>query len=346
MTKIPDTPDLFRRMQGKNVLVIGDVMIDSYLHGTVERISPEAPVPVVSLKSRTLRPGGAANVAVNLSALGAQPWLCSVTGTDKGRDDLTDMLTDYAIRTEALVQDDTRPTTTKFRIIGNNNHILRVDEERTDDISTEIENELLRRIQQLMDNIQPELVILQDYNKGVLTEKIIRTTISQCRERGILSAVDPKKKNFATYSGATLFKPNLKEFLEGTNTSLPVFDLQQLQQAITAFQQEQNIQLLLLTLSEKGIMYSKLLTDYSCRTAHFNAEVRKISDVSGAGDTVISVAALALTAGANVREATFLANLAAGQVCEFPGVVPVNKTKLKEAYARYLTQYPEGNKVE
>ncbi len=328
--------ELFRSMARQKVLVIGDIMIDAYLSGTVERISPEAPVPVVSLRERVNRPGGAANVAMNLQALGAKTFLCSVTGIDSGSEELSGLLMNNNINTDGIVSDFSRPTTKKFRIIGNNNHMLRVDEESTHDIADEIEEELIRRIDYMIDIKEPSLVVLQDYNKGVLTNRVIRHCIDKCMSRGIVVAVDPKKKNFETFAGATIFKPNLKEFSEGVNKQISSDNITLLKSSIIEFQKEKEINMMLVTLSENGICYSEHKEKDDFIFDHYKAEIREISDVSGAGDTVISVAALAYSASGNAAIATQLSNLAGGLVCEYSGVVSVNKDELFREFERYL----------
>lgn len=332
----PNSEALFRSMNDKKVLVIGDIMIDAYLSGTVDRISPEAPVPVVSLKERVNRPGGAANVAVNLHALGAKAFLCAVTGNDTGRNELVELLKQHSINTDNILADDSRPTTRKFRIIGNKNHMLRVDEEVTQPLSEEMEQQIINRIDTFINTQHPDLVILQDYNKGVLTPKIIRHTIGRCYEKHIVSAVDPKKHYFDAYGKCTIFKPNLKEFTEGININTDPNDISGLTQRIKNFQVKHDIHMMMVTLSERGVIYSELQEDMTCKSGHYNAELREISDVSGAGDTVISVAALALASGSDAATATQLANLAGGLVCEFSGVVPVNKKALFKEFERYL----------
>lgn len=336
MLKNINTEELFRSMTNQKVLVVGDIMIDAYLSGDVDRISPEAPVPVVSLNERVSRPGGAANVAMNLQALGAEPWICSVTGDDKGRNDLLELLSKKGIHTEAVIADSSRPTTTKFRIIGNRNHMLRVDEESTHDLSSEIEDSLIKKIETLLEKIKPSLVILQDYNKGVLTKKVIRYCIDQCNKRGIITTVDPKKKNFNEFYEASIFKPNLKEFSEGINESLNPAKAQTMKHHLVKYQQDHNIPMMLVTLSEYGICYSKKENNGAFDFGHFNAEVREISDVSGAGDTVISVASLAYASCGDAAVSTQLANLAGGIVCEYSGVVSINKDDLFQEFQRYL----------
>lgn len=336
MTKIQSTEELFQHMNEKKVLVVGDVMIDAYLSGVVERISPEAPVPVVSLQKRTSRPGGAANVAMNLRALGAKPFLCSIVGNDFRKKELIALLEEHEIDTQAIVTDPSRPTTTKFRIIGNKTHMLRVDEEISTDVDKQTELALLDAIEKLLNKEKPDLIILQDYNKGVLTTEVIRKTIALARERSIATAVDPKRKNFDAFEGATLFKPNLKEFSEGINATINPEDLEGLKSITASYQQQHNIDMMLLTLSEFGICYNLKDSTNKKQFGHYKAHFREISDVSGAGDTVISVAALCYICGAGADLATQIANIAGGLVCEFSGVVPINKEKLLSETIRVI----------
>ena len=336
MIKNQSTEELFRHMNNKKVLVVGDVMIDAYLSGIVERISPEAPVPVVSLQKRISRPGGAANVAMNLRALGAKPFLCAIVGDDFRKRELIALLQENEIDTQAIVTDPSRPTTTKYRIIGNKAHLLRVDEEISSDVDQQTESALLNAIEAFLDKEKPDLIILQDYNKGVLTATVITSTIAMARERGIVTAVDPKRKNFNAFEGATLFKPNLKEFSEGINATINPEDIPGLQSITATYQQQHNIDMILLTLSEYGICYNLNDPAQKKQFGHYKAYFREISDVSGAGDTVISVAALCYVCGAGADLSTQIANIAGGLVCEYSGVVPINKEKLLSETLRVI----------
>ena len=313
----------FEKFSSLKALVIGDLMVDSYLFGKVDRISPEAPVPVVLLEKRDYRLGGAANVALNLCALGAEVAIASVVGQDDMGDKLAELLRADGIATEGLVQSNERKTTVKHRIIGNNHQMLRVDDEDLHDLSPREQSALLAWIEGELSNY--DVIVFEDYNKGVLGESLIQSVINLAKEKGIPSVVDPKKNNFLSYTGATLFKPNLKEIREGLNLESALKTEEEVKQAVIRLQGLLNTDMIMVTLSERGVLISDRKN-----WEHLPAHVRNISDVSGAGDTVVSVAALCLALGAPIRDIAFLANLAGGLVCEKVGVVPIEKTKLLE----------------
>jgi len=327
---------LFQDFTHKNILILGDVMIDSYLWGKVDRISPEAPVPVVALHSRENRLGGAANVALNIKAMGATPILCSVIGNDRQGDIFRELLDFDHMDTRGLVRSESRLTTTKYRVIGNNVQMLRVDEESTDDLSDTEEKRLLGQVTDILNKGDIHAIIFQDYNKGVLTAGVITKVISMAREKGIPTAVDPKKKNFELFKGVTLFKPNLKELREGMKLSISAANKNELEAAATLLQDTQNIDILLLTLSEYGVMIRKKGTSDKAELHFIDAHKRTIADVSGAGDTVISLASLCLACGCELAELAAIANLAGGLVCEEVGVVPIQGEKLLKEVIRVL----------
>jgi D-glycero-beta-D-manno-heptose-7-phosphate kinase len=319
---------LFEDFNDLNVLVVGDVMIDSYLWGKVERISPEAPVPIVSVNRRESLLGGAANVALNLKALGANPILCSVIGNDARGDEFLQLLMKAGLDTSGICRSDTRITTTKFRIIGNNAQMLRVDEEMDTDINPADTANLLEVVTRILDQSGAAVIILQDYNKGVLTPTSISRIIDLAHKKNIPVTADPKKANFETYRGIALFKPNLKELREGLRMEIEPGNTGQLLQAIHHLHEQQAIETVLTTLSESGVLISRYQDGAPPEVVSLPAHLRAIADVSGAGDTVISVASLCLALGTSVLELATIANLAGGLVCEHVGVVPVNKEKL------------------
>ena len=318
---------LFSKFNSCKVLVIGDVMVDSYLIGKVDRISPEAPVPVVALKKRDNMLGGAANVALNVRSLGAEAILCSVIGNDKQGDILLDLMKREGLKTDGIIRSSERITTTKFRIIGNHMQMLRVDEEIDTDLNEKDSYDLIDSISILIEEQKPDVIILQDYNKGVLSPQVIERVVEIASVKSIPVAVDPKKKNFSAYKKITLFKPNLKEINEGLKTDVDPMSVESLQKAAGVLHNSQNIELVMITLSEHGIFISSEdSTGISSKI--IPAEMRSIADVSGAGDTVISVAALCLAAKTDHLLMAFLSNLAGGLVCEQAGVVPVDKYRL------------------
>lgn len=310
-------------------------MLDRYLTGTVSRISPEAPVPVVLHQSTEDRLGGAANVALNVCALGGIPVLCSVVGADVDGEVFRRLLPANDIAPEGILSVAGRTTTVKTRVLGNNQQMLRIDREDTHDLSGEETRQFLQKVLFLLEEKDIRVVILQDYNKGVLTPEVIRTVIAAARKRGIPVAVDPKKNNFFAFQGVDLFKPNLKEIRD--SAPFPVFAEQaSLQQAADFLRDTLQNRLTMITLSEKGLFleadngFSRL----------FPTVPRNVADVSGAGDTVISIAALGLAAGLDLEVIAALSNLAGGQVCEFPGVVPVRRGILATELEHWLQQNP------
>ena len=305
------------------MLVLGDVMVDAYLHGRVDRISPEAPVPIVRITGRSARLGGAANVALNARALGAEPVVVGLTGTDDSATNLAGLLESHGITSEGLVRSEKRRTTVKTRVIAGHQHVVRVDEETEDPADAGERNALIARLGDLFRRARPQVLVLQDYNKGVLSPEVIAATTTMAREAGIPVAVDPKRQNFFAYRDVDLFKPNLKELCDGLKIDLPYGDMEALHDAVVAMEEKLNNRMSLVTLSEQGA-YVKCGTEVH----HLPAHHRSIADVSGAGDTVIAVASLALALGMPPRTLAGLANLAGGLVCEQVGVVPVDAARL------------------
>lgn len=304
-------------------LIIGDIMIDSYLWGKVERISPEAPVPVLNVQRREYRLGGAANVALNVQALGATPVLCAVVGDDADGQKMLDILSDNGLTTDGILQSTNRITTVKHRVISGSHHLLRIDSEDDSVIKAPEQEALLQKIAALLPTCQ--VVIFEDYDKGVLCENVIQQTIKLAQKLQIPTIVDPKKRNFMHYAGASLFKPNLKELREGLKIDVDINDDAQIAQSVEQLKARLGVDAALLTLSERG-MY----LDMDTQKHHIPAHLRQISDVSGAGDTVVSIAALCLALHLPPRQVVELANLGGGLVCEHVGVVPIDKTRLKE----------------
>jgi len=313
---------IFKAFNDLKVVVVGDVMLDSYLWGTVERISPEAPVPIVSTTKRERRLGGAANVALNLKSLGAQPIICSVIGDDVDGANFLLALQENEIRSNGVLKDRSRQTTVKTRILSRRQQILRVDFETVEPISKELEDGLIEKFLKLTSD-KIDVAILQDYNKGVLTERVITEILSICKEKGIKTVVDPKSENFFAYKNADLFKPNFREITEALNTTVDPKDLNALEDLCNTLREKINNKIALLTLSENGVY---IATDENQHLV--SAHYRDIADVSGAGDTVLSVAALCLAMDLELKVIAELSNLAGGLVCEEVGVVPINKNKL------------------
>lgn len=320
---------IFEEFNTKRILIIGDVMVDSYIIGKVERVSPEAPVPVVDVNRFENRLGGAGNVALNIKAMGATPILCSVIGTDKEGDDLMAIMRAQNLSIAGLVQSDKRKTTTKTRVLGNNHQLLRIDHEITDDLDVVDSFLLEQKFNEELDNI--DVVIFEDYNKGVLHSKNISVLIDLCKKKNIPTVVDPKKSNFLAYKEVTIFKPNLKEIKEGLKLESDLDDKESVESAIKLLKSSLNNSMTLVTLSERGVVIEDGVNFH-----HIPAHVRNISDVSGAGDSVISVAALCLSCNLKSAIIAEISNLAGGLVCEKTGVVPVDKNLLLEEAKQVL----------
>lgn len=323
---------LFEEISRLRVLVIGDVMLDTYCWGVVERISPEAPVPIVAVKKTETRIGGAGNVAINTASLGANTSIITVLGNDDAGNTLKKLVEDAGIQTNYLIQNADRPTTNKTRIMGRNQQMMRLDLEATADIDAELEAALWQQIQAYFEKHVPQVCILEDYNKGVLTETLITKIIALCNAKGVITTVDPKKKNFFTYRGVTLFKPNVKEVKEGLQIAIPSLDLAALNQVHQQLQTKLQHTISLITLSEHGVYYHD-----AQQSAIIPTHIRNIADVSGAGDTVIAVASVVYAVTRQMQLAAEIANIAGGLVCEEVGTAPIRKQLLQQEVTRLLS---------
>jgi len=316
-----DPKALFDKIANLKVLVIGDVMVDAYIWGKVSRISPEAPVPVVLAEKKEKRLGGAANVALNVQALGATPIPCAIVGDDINGDFFLKRLKERGIPSKGVITSRERETTVKERVLSGSHQLLRVDSESDREMSSIEQKAMLAHIKKLLPEV--DVIIFEDYDKGVLNKEVISFTITEANKLGVPTVVDPKKRNFLEYKGATLFKPNLKELSEGMKLEVDPTSIDSISAASNALQAALNCQMVMVTLSEHGV-YIKDNDESHLIPAH----IRQISDVSGAGDTVISVVACALAAGLAPQKTAALSNLAGGLVCEHVGVVPINKDDL------------------
>jgi rfaE bifunctional protein kinase chain/domain len=314
---------LLASFQTIHVVVVGDVMVDHYRWGTVERISPEAPVPVVTIRKSESRLGGAANVALNCRSLGAKVSLASVIGMDQDGKRLMDLLREKEIDCTLVHQSDLRKTTSKTRILSRNQQMLRFDSEMEDELNIQEEHAFIDAVLRFLQIQKPDVLIFEDYNKGVLKENIIKKIIQHCQTLGIPVAVDPKKKNFFAYQGVDIFKPNLKEVREGLHISMEPVNESALIEAHKLLKERLKHQITFITLSEQGVFYQ-----YADDGKIVPSHQRDIADVSGAGDTVIAVAAMVYTLTKNERLMADYANIAGGLVCEEVGVVPIDKDKL------------------
>lgn len=315
------TEQIFEAFNGLRVLIIGDVMLDSYIWGSVDRISPEAPVPVVNVKKKDFRLGGAANVALNVQSLGAKPILCALVGEDDAGKKLIDCMNLLSISPEGIVRTAGRPTTEKTRLIASHQHVVRVDEETDRVVDEAEEKELLERITKILP--QCDVVIFEDYDKGVINASIIDKTVSLATQKGIPVVVDPKKRNFLSYKKVTLFKPNLKELREGLKVDVEAGNQLQVEKAVSMLKDKLNAHGVMATLSEHGVYI-----DYQAEAIKLPAHKREIADVSGAGDTVVAIAALCMALKLPTKTVASLSNLGGGLVCQHVGVVPVDKQEL------------------
>jgi D-glycero-beta-D-manno-heptose-7-phosphate kinase len=335
MPAFTDLGALFGAFENLNVLIVGDVMVDSYLWGKSTRLSPEAPVPIVNVLKTEKRLGGAANVALNVQSLGATALLCSVIGDDAEGAGLLRLMEDAGLPLEGMITSPERITSVKQRILSGGQQLLRIDSEIETGLVEHESRHLIERYEHLLE--KADVVIFEDYDKGVLGEFNIGEMILLAQQKGVPTVVDPKKKNFLLYKGCTLFKPNLKELKEGLKVDFADANVEAFEEAVAELQALLEAKNILVTLSERGVFCQA----GSAKT-YIAAHLRTISDVSGAGDTVISIAAICMGLGLPLPLLAELANLGGGLVCEQVGVVPVDKGKLylEAAQCRILEAYP------
>ncbi len=314
---------IFEKFNLLNILIIGDVMMDSYVWGKIERVSPEAPVPVVQVTKKENRLGGAANVALNVQALGGRPIICAIIGDDQEGTDLIKLLDSANLPKDGILTVRGRQTTVKTRIIAHNQHIVRVDAEMDSNIPEDSNRLVKERIAEIISNQKIDAIIFEDYDKGLISEDLITFVVSMANQKGIITVVDPKKRNFHFYKDVSLFKPNIKELKEGLKIEIDPVSITQIEAAVDLIKTKLNAKSVMLTLSEHGVFISTS-NDQKLIPAH----IRTIADVSGAGDTVIATAALCMASGLDEYKAAAIANLAGGLVCEHVGVVPINKERL------------------
>lgn len=320
---------IFKDFNSLNVIIIGDLMVDSYVWGSIERMSPEAPVPVVNVQKREIRLGGAGNVVLNIKALGANPIICSVLGDDQMGHEIARIFVDNELDTNGILMSAERITTVKERIIANEKHVARVDTEIDHNINDSERNALVEKIKTFLPIAQ--VIIFQDYDKGVITKALIDEITELATAKGIPIVVDPKKRNFLNYKKATLFKPNLKEIKDGLGIQFDSKNKADIEQAVTDLKLKLELKGAFLTLSEKGVFI-----DFNGDSIHLPAFDRNIIDVSGAGDTVISIAACCVALNLSSKEIATLSNLGGGLVCEQVGVVPIDKRLLYQEATKYL----------
>ncbi len=325
--------ELLGAMKGKRIAVVGDLMLDRYIWGSVSRISPEAPVPVVDMETEQARLGGAANVAMNIKALGGEPVLVGVIGSDNSGKQLFEIIRESSFPTEGIVIDGTRPTTVKTRVIAHNQHVVRIDRELKADISFTIQQKIMDVLSHAIGSLDG--IILEDYNKGVVVTSLIRQVIDLANRNGKIITADPKFNNFFEYQNVTVFKPNQKEAEEVLGTKFKSDG--DVEHAGATILKKLGCRNVLLTLGAKGMALFE--ADGTC--TRIPTRARNVQDVSGAGDTVISTLTMALGAGSGIREATVLSNLAGGIVCGYVGIVPIDPNELRSTILNDANHQPE-----
>ncbi len=314
---------IFEAASGKRICIIGDIMLDRYMFGNVNRISPEAPVQVFDLKESISKLGGAANVSLNIKSLGAEPFLIGVIGNDGAGKILRDEMRNLGQDTSGLITDSSRPTTCKTRVISDSHHLIRIDSESKQDISAQMESQIISKLGEISSDTN--YIILQDYNKGVLTKSLIKKILAHALKKRIKVLVDPKFENFFEFKETFLFKPNRKELEDAFGKKLKTAgDPNELVMSLIKKLKCKNV---VLTLGESGMrIYSR--ENGKIVVSSVKTVAKKVADVSGAGDTVISTMAFCLSGGAGVRDAAYISNIAAGIVVEEVGIVPVRRDKL------------------
>ena len=314
--------DFLNNISDLKVLIVGDIMLDQYWWGTVNRISPEAPVPVVNLEKITGRAGGAANVAANVAGLGANAFLVGVIGEDPDSEGVYEALKEKNVSTNFLVKSTERRTTVKTRIVAHNQQMVRVDGETKKLLSQKEETDVWNRISELIDQCQ--IVIISDYAKGMITENLSKRLITRCNQNNQIVLVDPKGKNYSKYSGATLITPNRFEMAEACQ--LIDYSQMLIEDCGIKLLNELFLKYLLVTQGEDGMT----LFEKGKKTLHIPVEIRNVYDVTGAGDTVIACLGVALGGGAGFEEAAKFANRAAGLVVEQIGTTSISKAMLDQ----------------
>jgi len=311
---------LKNNFKGLKVVVVGDMMLDCYFQGDVKRISPEAPVPIVEVGNEFFRFGGAANVALNILKLGGEPLPVGVIGYDTDGSIFTSLINESNINADGIFLDESRPTTSKTRVIANNQHVVRIDKESKEYIDKQMQAKILMFLESYINSL--DAIILEDYNKGVLSPELIENIIQLANEKKIIVTVDPKFNNFFNFKNVTVFKPNRKE--AGDILGMKIITDEDISFAGSKILERLEAKYVLLTLGEGGIAVFE--TNKPVR--RMPTKARKVADVSGAGDTVISTLTMALAAEADIIEASYLANFAGGIVCGEIGIVPIELDKL------------------
>jgi len=318
---------LLETFAGKRIAVLGDLMVDRYYWGSVRRVSPEAPVPVVEVESESVRLGGAANVAHNIRSLGGVPILVGMIGDDHPGEVFLDLVREQQLPSHGIVKDASRQTTIKTRVIAQSQHVVRIDNESKNPCAPGLREQMLAVIQKEIPSLQG--IVIEDYNKGVVTKELLDAIIALARKHRVIVTVDPKFDNFLEFRHVTVFKPNRREAEEVLGGRLrTTADVERAGKQLLELLQAENI---LLTRGEDGMS----LFEASGAITHLGSVADNVQDVSGAGDTVISTLTMALASGASVREACVLANSASAVVVGSVGIVPILPADLRSSVLRH-----------
>ena len=318
--------DLLSRMGGRSIAVIGDVMLDKFLNGNIDRLSAEAPIPIVDITEETYQLGGAANVVNNLHALGDLPILFSVTGDDDNGKNLRSLIEKKSPYEHFIFSDPSRCTTVKMRTFAQGRQIARADFENRMPIAETISSKILKSFSDVVKSLSA--VVIEDYNKGLLTEPFIKKILEIAKDAGVKVLVDPKFENFFAYEGVTLFKPNLRELAEAT--SMNVSNIDEIRVALSELKQRLNCKNIMVTMGKDGVG----LLDCNNNFFTLPAFVRIVNDPAGAGDTVISVMASAIASGSSIKDAMTVANYGGGIICEKVGIQTVSLEELQASIMR------------
>ncbi|MEA3476401.1 MAG: D-glycero-beta-D-manno-heptose-7-phosphate kinase [Candidatus Cloacimonadota bacterium] len=312
--------NILNEFKNKKILVIGDLMLDHYIIGDVERISPEAPVQIVKAENEKFGLGGAANVANNIKSLGATPIVIGAVGNDLNGQKVLDIFKKNNILAKGIFKDKNQPTTQKTRVIARHQQLLRIDFENPDELSSDLYKKIENYIEQIIPDIDG--IILQDYNKGLLSKSLIRFILKIANKNEKIIGVDPKTKNFFEYTNATIFKPNRYEVEK--NLNIDIKNEEDLLSAARILIQKVNCSYLVITLGENGMF----ICDNKRKHWKIPTFSQEVYEVSGAGDTVISTLVLAKAAGCDIKTASIIANHAAGAVCGKVGVAIVSQEEI------------------
>ncbi|MFA5388657.1 MAG: D-glycero-beta-D-manno-heptose-7-phosphate kinase [Candidatus Omnitrophota bacterium] len=304
------------------ILVIGDLILDEFVWGDVSRISPEAPVPVVWVKSESFMPGGAANVANNMGSLGARVYIAGVSGSDERAGILKEGLTEKGINVDGIVADDSRPTTLKTRVVAHHQQVVRIDREKIDGISTAVSDKIINYVKDVIDEM--DAIVIEDYGKGVISARLLKEVLAIAKKKKKIITVDPKEEHFSYYKGVTAITPNHHEAAQAAG--IKVKDNESILKIGAALLKKLNCEGVLMTLGENGMR----LFERSGSITHIPTVAQEVFDVSGAGDTVISVFTLALALGANMKDAAYISNIAAGIVVGKVGIAVITQKELIE----------------